>query len=168
MSEFGERFKAARERTGLTQAELAQKVGVDHTYISKVERGVYLPNRTMVVTLLEVEALGLMEPERAALLLAAGYASPEELAQMAGTQQGAHSLSLGPNRRLSGNVDIKDHGVLEEEAFFFPEDSDLEVEVFLEEVRRFIQNPRLLQEQRAKLMEEIHAFLKWLRFREQL
>lgn len=35
---FGERIRALRKASGLTQRALAKQVGVDHTYISKMER----------------------------------------------------------------------------------------------------------------------------------
>jgi transcriptional regulator with XRE-family HTH domain len=37
---FLERLRAAREEAGLTQAETASKLGVDQSWVSKVERGV--------------------------------------------------------------------------------------------------------------------------------
>jgi transcriptional regulator with XRE-family HTH domain len=43
MSHFGELLKKARQRTWLTQKELGEKVGVDDSYISRLERGVYQP-----------------------------------------------------------------------------------------------------------------------------
>ena len=36
---IGDRLRAARERAGLTQVQLAEKTGVDQTTISKIERG---------------------------------------------------------------------------------------------------------------------------------
>jgi transcriptional regulator with XRE-family HTH domain len=43
MSHFGELLKKARQRTWHTQKELGEKVGVDDSYISRLERGVYQP-----------------------------------------------------------------------------------------------------------------------------
>ncbi len=40
MSEFGEYLKAVRKRKKISQRELAKRVGVDFTYISKIENGI--------------------------------------------------------------------------------------------------------------------------------
>lgn len=39
LSQFGARVKRLRERSGLSQEELAAKVGIHRTYIGSVERG---------------------------------------------------------------------------------------------------------------------------------
>lgn len=36
---FTQALKAARERSGLTQIELSEKLGITQSYLSKVERG---------------------------------------------------------------------------------------------------------------------------------
>lgn len=38
-SSFGERLRVARAKAGLTQGELADKVGIDYSEISKAENG---------------------------------------------------------------------------------------------------------------------------------
>lgn len=40
---IGKRVKEARERSGMTQAELAENVGISVTYISSIERGLSFP-----------------------------------------------------------------------------------------------------------------------------
>lgn len=40
---IGQRLRARREAQGLTQAELAERVGITDNYLSAVERGVKLP-----------------------------------------------------------------------------------------------------------------------------
>ena len=48
-------LKAARGRLGMTQRELAEKIGVTHTYVSKVENGharIGRPTLTAIATLL--------------------------------------------------------------------------------------------------------------------
>src|SRR5690348_15612911 len=73
MTEFSKLLKASRRRANLTQLELAQKVGLDHSYISKIERGYNLPSRDKVLAI--IDTLGVTEAnERAYFLLAAGYA----------------------------------------------------------------------------------------------
>jgi transcriptional regulator with XRE-family HTH domain len=44
---FGERVRAQRERVGLTQAQLAERVGISRVYITQIENGarVNLANR---------------------------------------------------------------------------------------------------------------------------
>lgn len=49
---FGKRVKEAREISGMTQADLAEKVGVSVTYISSIERGVSFPRGEVLVEIL--------------------------------------------------------------------------------------------------------------------
>lgn len=41
-TELGEKITALRNRIGYSQAEIADKIGVDSSYVSKIERG-YIP-----------------------------------------------------------------------------------------------------------------------------
>jgi putative transcriptional regulator len=50
-------LKAARIEAGLTQAELAEKVGVTRKTINTVENGVFVPSTTLALKL--ARALGL-------------------------------------------------------------------------------------------------------------
>ena len=43
-AEIGRRLKKIRVERGLTQKEIASKVGIDFTYIGKIERGEQLPS----------------------------------------------------------------------------------------------------------------------------
>ena len=43
MKQFGRRVRAFRERLSLSQEGLAERVGLDRTYVSGVERGVRNP-----------------------------------------------------------------------------------------------------------------------------
>lgn len=47
-------IKATRKAMGLTQAELAQKLGIDHSTVSRLESGKLIPSER---DLLAVEAL---------------------------------------------------------------------------------------------------------------
>ena len=58
MSDFEERLKESRTHAGLSQPELAEKVGVDKSYISKLERGVESPPSRKVAVKL-AEAVGM-------------------------------------------------------------------------------------------------------------
>ena len=48
----GQRFKLYREKAGLTQEELAEKVGLNSNYISRIERGDSFPRLEAFVGLL--------------------------------------------------------------------------------------------------------------------
>jgi transcriptional regulator with XRE-family HTH domain len=55
---FGQRLRALRERMGVSQETLAEKAGLDRTYISSIERGkrnVSLENIARLSTALKVE-----------------------------------------------------------------------------------------------------------------
>lgn len=54
MSErLANRIKSERERTGLTQAALAERVGVSRKTINTVENGVFTPSATLAIKLAE-------------------------------------------------------------------------------------------------------------------
>jgi transcriptional regulator with XRE-family HTH domain len=88
MSTFGECLFEARKRAKLTQEELGQKViivgqkkGIDASYISRLERGIYSPPSREVVLGL-ADALGMgdkRDPNRLQFLAAAGVLSVEDL-----------------------------------------------------------------------------------------
>lgn len=60
---FGERVRKRREQEGLSQAELAEKVGISRTYLSEIERGLATNLSWRVVESLATE-LGLtVEPD---------------------------------------------------------------------------------------------------------
>ena len=45
---LGQRIRARRKELGLTIEELANKVGIDRTYITKIERHGFLPSRKVI------------------------------------------------------------------------------------------------------------------------
>ena len=51
--EFSERLKALRHQKGLSQAELAELIGVHHTHVSRYERGDTAPAAKALLTLAE-------------------------------------------------------------------------------------------------------------------
>ena len=57
LARFGLRFRQCREAKSLTQERLAEKAGLDQTYISGIERGLRTPGIKNVVRL--AKALGL-------------------------------------------------------------------------------------------------------------
>lgn len=50
----GKRFKARREELGITQQELAEKLGVGENYISRVECGLVFPRYDKLIRLLNL------------------------------------------------------------------------------------------------------------------
>lgn len=73
---FAELLRWYRERTGVSQARLARLVGVDHSYVSRLERGERRPSRDLVVRI--ADALSLPAADASALLSSAGF-SPSVL-----------------------------------------------------------------------------------------
>jgi PGF-pre-PGF domain-containing protein len=76
-NQFGVRLRDLRKKAGLTQRELAEKVGVDFTYLSKIESGAMPPPSEKVIILL-AEALNANKDE---LLFLAGKI-PSDIAQL--------------------------------------------------------------------------------------
>ncbi len=66
--QFGVRLKQLRKQAGMTQRELANKVGVDFTYLSKIENGAMPPPSQKVILQL-AEALNVDKDE---LIILAG------------------------------------------------------------------------------------------------
>src|SRR5947208_1985613 len=78
MAKFAAYLRAARERPGITQSELAGEVGVHKSYISRIERGSSPPPVREKVLAMTV-ALGVTDPkDRGHFLMAAGYLSTED------------------------------------------------------------------------------------------
>ena len=149
MRKFGKLLKELRNRAHLTQLELANKVGIDPSYVSKLERGADPPAREKVLAI--AEALDLTKTEQVYFLLAAGCASGEDLEELGGKGAGEEQQSI-----------FHPFGV---GAFYFPQPDQLEEETIVEEVRRLIHKPELSQEQRIECVEMIRSFLSWLEFR---
>jgi len=73
IKEFGVRLRELRKQAGLTQRELADRVNVDFTYISKIESGAVPPPSEKVILQL-VEALNADKDE---LTILAGKIPPD-------------------------------------------------------------------------------------------
>jgi transcriptional regulator with XRE-family HTH domain len=65
-------YRTCRERAQLSQVELAHRVGVDSSFISRIEAGTRQPSRAVLEA--TTRALHLPADERDALLLAFGFA----------------------------------------------------------------------------------------------
>lgn len=72
---FGGLLKRFRSRSGLSQRALAERAGVDKSYVSRIEKGERkYPNRALV---LEIAGILELTAEEADLwLISAGYVSP--------------------------------------------------------------------------------------------
>lgn len=104
MEQFAKLLKVARTGAGLTQKELASQVGVDDSYISKIEREVYdPPTRDKVIAI--ADTLAITDPtERYRFLLSANCAGLDDLEalQVDATSQGAVSEAVGAPRFGAG------------------------------------------------------------------
>ena len=58
-SEVAKRIRQARERAGLTQAQLAEAAGLSDESVSRIERGTYEPALSSMVAMAEVLGVGL-------------------------------------------------------------------------------------------------------------
>lgn len=67
MKTFGEIIKEARKHKKITQRELADKIGVDFTYISKIETGALDPPSELVINKIS----NILEIDNSKLFLAA-------------------------------------------------------------------------------------------------
>lgn len=59
MNKIGEVLRNAREKAGLTQLELANKVGITRAYYADVERGRYTPSLKVLSKLAKVLGIDL-------------------------------------------------------------------------------------------------------------
>jgi len=69
---FGEVLRAARERAGISQEELAFRAGIDRTFVSRLERGIRQPTITTLIGLssaLDVSATVLVREVEDAMLV---------------------------------------------------------------------------------------------------
>lgn len=94
--EFKDRMKAARKEAKLTQVQLAERVGIDQSVISSLERGKY---RGSSHTVAIAYALGV---------------SPRWLSSGAGEMRETSNVSnLRPRRPAEGNAELIDHEIIE-------------------------------------------------------
>ena len=77
VSEFGSKLRELRKQAGMSQREVAEKVKIDFTYLSKIESGVMdPPSQKVIVKLAEV-----LNADRDELITLAGKV-PSDLAQI--------------------------------------------------------------------------------------
>jgi len=58
---FGQILKALRRKLGLTQAQVAEKCDLHHSYISLIERGISQPTLETLVSLSEALEMNLVD-----------------------------------------------------------------------------------------------------------
>ncbi len=58
---FGEKLKELRNEKGMTQPEMAEAIGIEQSYLSKLENDKSLPSRDTFVRILEVFELGIAD-----------------------------------------------------------------------------------------------------------
>jgi transcriptional regulator with XRE-family HTH domain len=80
--ELGIKIRSVRRERGLTQEELAKRIGVNYTYISKIEKGrlPYTPSQETLRLLAQALEVNPLE------LLDLAEKVPDELASVAGSQ----------------------------------------------------------------------------------
>jgi len=87
MSEFGDLLRGFRERARMSQGALSKAVGIDKSYVSKLENGARrVTTRDLALAL--AQALGLTADEVELWIGTAGYISPrQEMAARVGVSR---------------------------------------------------------------------------------
>ena len=92
--EFSERLRELREKAGLSQGELADKVGVNFTYLSKIESGVKPPpSEQVILRLAEV-----LDADRDELMTLAGKV-PSDIAKILKNRDALQLLRSGHTQK---------------------------------------------------------------------
>jgi len=92
--EFGARLRELRKQAGLGQRELANRIGINFTYLSKIENGVMPPPSEKVIKRL-AEALNVDKDE----LMALAGRIPGDIAQILKNQKAWQFLRSGRTQR---------------------------------------------------------------------
>jgi UTP--glucose-1-phosphate uridylyltransferase len=101
LKQFGRLLGQAREAAGLSRDALAQRVGLDTSYIYRIETGARRPSREATLTL--AEALGVEGESLNKWLLAAGYAPMPLLTMVRGAvrTRGARRRAASESERTA-------------------------------------------------------------------
>jgi transcriptional regulator with XRE-family HTH domain len=96
---LGETIRRLRKDNGLTQAQLAENIGVDESYISKIETGrlPYTPSEETLRLLAQVLKADPLE------LLALAQKTPDELQSVVGSPSAREFFELVRERRLESD-----------------------------------------------------------------
>ncbi|MCS6936915.1 MAG: helix-turn-helix domain-containing protein [Candidatus Bipolaricaulota bacterium] len=81
---LGRLLRKHREQAHLTRAQLARRARISASFVTYLEQGLRRPSAAMIARI--AQALGLRPDQQRELLQSAGYASPEEIAQVSGIQ----------------------------------------------------------------------------------
>ena len=95
---LGRKIRDLRKAQGMTQAQLAEEIGVDESYVSKIEKGrlSYTPSEEtlrLIARTLETDPLE---------LLAMAEKVPDELQMVAQSQQGREFFEFVRGHRIEG------------------------------------------------------------------
>lgn len=96
---LGETIRRLRKDNGLTQAQLAEAIGVDESYISKIETGrlPYTPSEETLRLLAQILKADPLE------LLALAQKTPDELQSVVGSPSAREFFELVRERRLESD-----------------------------------------------------------------
>lgn len=96
VSKFGIRLRELRKKTGMSQREVAGKVGIDFTYLSKIESGVMSPPSEKVITKLAK----VLDADRDELITLAGKV-PSDLSRILKDKEIVQILRSGNRDKLA-------------------------------------------------------------------
>jgi transcriptional regulator with XRE-family HTH domain len=150
---FADLLRAARKHVGLTQRELADQVGIDDSYISRMEQGkAPAPVREKVLAL--ADALAITDKaERATFLLAAGSASLDEL-------EGLTLITHPPSSKRQRAPLIFGSSTMN-----FPQPKRMEQENLVRNLRELLQMAEADDKKWDQTVMLLRSFFTWLKFR---
>ena len=95
-SKFGARLRELRKETGMSQREVASKVKIDFTYLSKIESGIVSPPSEKVITKLAK----ILNGDRDELITLAGKV-PSDLSRILRDKEIVQILRSGDRDKLA-------------------------------------------------------------------
>lgn len=151
MKSFASVLKESRLRAGLTQKELANQIGLDHSYISKIERSAAdPPSRDKVLAM--ADSLGLeTKVQRTYFFLAAGCVGYKDL--------DTESMNASKEPRPAINLPFT------EGALNFPDTTQIEEGELLERIRQLLNNQEISLQERKEYLDTLRSFINWLEYR---
>lgn len=150
MSHFGDLLRKARQCAGFTQKELGEKVGVDDSYISRLERGVYQPPTREVVLKL-ADALGISgKIRRFVFFLAAYVAGYEDMEGLTLVEEGNDQV-LGQGQQ-AGTTPT-------------PQPRRMEKERVIQDILGVLNRAEVYEKVWQETLELLESFVEWLKFR---
>jgi transcriptional regulator with XRE-family HTH domain len=154
MSYFGELLIKYRQRAGFTQKELGEKVGVDDSYISRLERGVYQPP-TREVTLKLADALGLSgKIRRFVFFLAAYVAGYEDMEGLTLVEEGDGQSLESDKQASTTSIPSIAHPVIDTQNVLLGTTG--------KEIERLLGSARLSEDEEKQIAVEVIEFTKRL------